>query len=112
VRHPNRGQDGVKKIDLASPIRAEPSSVDNYTGLVQDAVRASDGPQVDSDPVPDPRLLRGLFEMKNCGCFFMCIVSLVSKRPSHPTYRTNLSILTSLWPPEHQTAEVTDDSVE
>jgi hypothetical protein len=80
VRHPNRGQDGVKKIDLASPIRAEPSSVDNYTGLVQDAVRASDGPQVDSDPVP--------------------------------TYRTNLSILTSLWPPEHQTAEVTDDSVE
>lgn len=35
-------------------------------------------------------LLRGLFEMKSCGCFCVRIVSLVSTRPSHLTYRLAL----------------------
>jgi hypothetical protein len=37
--------------------------------------------------IPTRELLQGLFEVKNCGCFFMRIVSLVSERPSHLSYR-------------------------
>jgi hypothetical protein len=36
-----------------------------------------------------------LFEVKNCGCFFMRIVSLVSERPSHVSYRTSPGIVLS-----------------
>jgi hypothetical protein len=63
------------------------TTIDDFAVLAECAVMAPDVLKVNSDRHADPALLRGIFEMKYCGCFFIRIASLVSERPTHLTLR-------------------------
>jgi hypothetical protein len=60
-------------------VGSETATVDDVAIFVDGTVMAPDVSKVDTDRRPDLGTMRGLFEMKYCGCLFMRIVSLVSE---------------------------------
>jgi hypothetical protein len=99
-------QEAARLIDAACRFPGDPSRINASERPIHPAAFVQKRPRSTTSPssfrvqlrlqmsprsipivIPTQGLLRGFFEMKNCGCFFMRIVFLVLKRPSHLTFR-------------------------
>jgi hypothetical protein len=77
----------------AGGVGPESTSINNFAVFVQGAVMVPDVPKSIPIVFPAHSVLRELFEMKNCGCFFLRIVSLVSQE----TFSSQRSVRSSRW---------------